>query len=110
MPCEFSDRLLDAITAPRMHSSATGRLSLEASRVRTDIQRALRRHGFTLDRRGPFSFYMGCVQMVVRQGRVLVGAADPRRDGAASGPSRPETSDDKETGGNGDGPPDMQAD
>ncbi len=36
--------------------------------------------------RDPYSFYMGCVQLVMRTREGLVGIADPRRDGAAAGP------------------------
>ena len=38
-----------------------------------------------IDVREPYSFYLGCVQMVVREGKELIGVADPRRDGAAAG-------------------------
>ena len=76
----------DAVAAPRLHCSVTGRVSLEVSRFRSDIPRALERHGFEIDERDPFSFYMGCVQLVLRERRGLVGVADPRRDGSAGGP------------------------
>ena len=76
---------LDAVTAPRLFCSLSGRVSLEASRMRDDLPRALETRGFTVDRREPFSFYLGCVQLVARNGRDLVGVADPRRDGAAGG-------------------------
>ena len=77
---------LDAVTSPRLFCSLSGRVSLEASRMRDDLPRALERRGFTVDRREPFSFYMGCVQLVARDRKELVGVADPRRDGAAGGP------------------------
>jgi gamma-glutamyltranspeptidase/glutathione hydrolase len=77
---------IDAVTAPRLHCSLDGRVSLEASRVRDDIPDALGAAGFDIDRREPFSFYMGCVQLVMRQGDLLIGVADPRRDGSARGP------------------------
>ena len=32
-----------------------------------------------------YSFYIGCVQLVMRDKRGLIGVADPRRDGAAGG-------------------------
>lgn len=53
--------------------------------MRRALPRALER-GFTVDRREPFSFYMGCVQLVARGRRELVGVADAPRDGAAGGP------------------------
>ncbi len=77
----------DAVAAPRLHCSINGKVSLEASRMRTDTVDALRRRGFEIDVRDPYSFYLGCVQMVLRGQRgELIGIADPRRDGAAGGP------------------------
>lgn len=77
----------DAVEAPRMHCSVTGKVSLESSRMRDDIPRVLERHGFTIDERDPYSFYLGSVQLVMRIGRnEFMGVADPRRDGSAGGP------------------------
>jgi gamma-glutamyltranspeptidase/glutathione hydrolase len=77
----------EAVNAPRLHCSIEGRVSLEASRMRDDIPRALGAHGFEVDERDPYSFYMGCVQLVMRGARgELTGVADPRRDGSAGGP------------------------
>lgn len=53
-----------------------------------DLPAAFEKRGFTVDVREPFSFYLGCVQLVVRDRKELVGVADPRRDGAAGGPRR----------------------
>jgi gamma-glutamyltranspeptidase/glutathione hydrolase len=78
---------LEAVDAPRLHCSLKGKVSLEASRMRDDIQRALKRRGLEIDVRDPYSFYMGCVQLVMKgKGGELVGVADPRRDGSAGGP------------------------
>ena len=76
----------DAIEAPRLHCSIRGKVSLEATRMRDDIPRLLERHGFEIDPRDPYSFYLGCVQMAMREGDELIGVADPRRDGSAAGP------------------------
>lgn len=76
----------DAVAAPRLHCSTKGRVSIEISRFRDDIPKRLERHGFEIDARDPFSFYMGCVQLVQRERGGLVGVADPRRDGSAGGP------------------------
>jgi gamma-glutamyltranspeptidase/glutathione hydrolase len=77
----------DAVVAPRMHCSIEGKVSLEASRMRSDIPAALERHGFDVDVRDPYSFYLGCVQLVINGKRgTFIGVADPRRDGAAGGP------------------------
>ena len=77
---------LAAVAAPRIHCSLEGVVSAEASRIPTDVLDALDSAGFELNRREPYSFYMGCVQMVMADGDRLVGVADPRRDGAAAGP------------------------
>jgi gamma-glutamyltranspeptidase/glutathione hydrolase len=79
---------LAAVDAPRLHCSLNGKVSLEASRMREDIPEALESHGFRVDRRDPHSFYLGCVQLVMREKGEFIGVADPRRDGAARGPRR----------------------
>jgi gamma-glutamyltranspeptidase/glutathione hydrolase len=76
----------DAVSAPRLHCSVDGRVSLEASRMRNDIPALLEKRGFKVDLRDPYSFYLGCVQLVVRDKGEFVGVADPRRDGSAAGP------------------------
>jgi gamma-glutamyltranspeptidase/glutathione hydrolase len=76
----------EAVDAPRLFCSLDGRVSLEASRMRDDIPPALEAQGFTVEERDPYSFYLGCVQLVLRERRELVGVADPRRDGSAAGP------------------------
>ncbi len=76
----------EAVDAPRLHCSVKGRVSLEASRMRSDIPEAMSRLGLEIDPRDPYSFYLGCVQMVLREGKTFIGVADPRRDGSAGGP------------------------
>jgi gamma-glutamyltranspeptidase/glutathione hydrolase len=76
----------EAVDAPRLHCSLDGKVSLEASRMRGDIPALLERHGFTIDVRDAHSFYLGCVQLVVRENGEFIGVADPRRDGSAGGP------------------------
>jgi gamma-glutamyltranspeptidase/glutathione hydrolase len=58
---------------------------MEITRMRNDIPEALRRHGFTIRPRDPYSFYLGCVQLVMLENKTFIGVADPRRDGAAAG-------------------------
>jgi gamma-glutamyltranspeptidase/glutathione hydrolase len=77
---------LDAVSAPRLFCSLQGKVSLEASRFRDDLPPAFDRLGYTLDILEPFSFYLGCVQLVARGRGELTGVADPRRDGSAGGP------------------------
>ena len=76
----------DAVAAPRMHCSHTGKVSLEAAAMRDDIPAKLEERGFTVDVRAPMSFYLGCVQMVLHEEGEFIGVADPRRDGSAGGP------------------------
>ena len=59
--------------------------SLELSRMRDDLVPMLEQRGFEVDERDPYSFYLGCVQLVLRNERELIGVADPRRDGSAGG-------------------------
>jgi gamma-glutamyltranspeptidase/glutathione hydrolase len=77
---------LEAVDAPRFYCSVAGKVSLEASRMRSDIPESLEEQGFDIDVRDPYSFYMGCIQLVIRDGDRFIGVADPRRDGAAGGP------------------------
>lgn len=76
----------DAVAAPRMHCRINGDVSLEAARMRDDIPPYLERYGFRVTHREPYSFYLGCVQLVVQEHGTFVGVADPRRDGSAGGP------------------------
>lgn len=76
-----------AVDAPRLHCSLDGEVSLEASRMRDDIPAALGNNGFEVDIRDPYSFYLGSIQLVIRDGDNFIGVADPRRDGSAKGPN-----------------------
>ncbi|WP_420625497.1 gamma-glutamyltransferase family protein [Candidatus Poriferisodalis sp.] len=91
-----------AVDAPRIHCSLQGEVSVEASRIATDVLVALKDAGFVLNRREPYSFYLGCAQLVMRDGGRLIGVADPRRDGAAAGPASVPAS--ASTPGTGSGP------
>jgi gamma-glutamyltranspeptidase/glutathione hydrolase len=77
---------LQAVDAPRLYCNLKGKVSLEASRMSDDIPLLLERDGFTVDVRDPYSFYLGCVQLAMRDEDSYIGVADPRRDGAAGGP------------------------
>jgi gamma-glutamyltranspeptidase/glutathione hydrolase len=76
----------DAVASPRLHCSIKGRVSIEASRMRDDIPTLLKKHGFAVDLRNSYSFYLGCIQLVVHDKNEFIGVADPRRDGSAGGP------------------------
>ena len=82
----------DAVEAPRLHCDLDGTVSLEVSRMRSDIPEALSRAGFELDFRDPYSFYLGCVQLVIRDRNNFTGVADLRRDGSAGGPKNIQSS------------------
>ena len=79
---------LEAVSAPRLHCSLEGTVHLEASRMRNDILQVLSKFGYSIKEREPFSFYLGCVQLVLHQRDGFIGVADIRRDGAAGGPSQ----------------------
>ena len=49
------------------------------TRMRNDIPAALESRGFTIKQRDPFSFYLGCVQLVLFEQNTFIGVADPRR-------------------------------
>ncbi len=81
---------LDAsIDAPRLHCGIDGLVSLEAERFAPAITERLRAAGYQIKPLDPYAFYLGCVQAVLRRqsGDGFQGAADPRRDGSAAGPS-----------------------
>jgi len=59
---------------PLKHRSVDGTVSLELSRMRSDIPNALRRHGFEIDERDPYSFYLGCVQATRARARSMTSA------------------------------------
>jgi gamma-glutamyltranspeptidase/glutathione hydrolase len=77
---------LEAVDAPRFYCSFAGKVSLEASRMRSDIVDNFEEQGFDVDIRDPYSFYMGCVQLVIKEDESFIGVADPRRDGSVGGP------------------------
>jgi gamma-glutamyltranspeptidase/glutathione hydrolase len=77
---------LEAVDAPRLYCNMRGKVSLEASRMSDTIPPLLERNGFIVEARDPYSFYMGCVQLVIKEGNSYIGVADPRRDGSAGGP------------------------
>jgi len=77
---------MQAVDAPRLYCDVNGRVSLETPRMRSDIPVALEEHGFETVHRDSYSFYMGSVQLVMRDSDGFIGVADPRRDGAAGGP------------------------
>lgn len=78
---------MEAVASPRLHYSLDGVAHLEAARMRGDIPDYLKRRGYSVRTRTPFSFYLGCVQLALREQHEFAGVADLRRDGSAKGPS-----------------------
>ena len=73
--------LSEAMLAPRLHCSLGGRVSLEAGRFPESLLPFLEYKNFRIDKREDFSFYLGCVQAVLKQqDGGLQGVADVRRD------------------------------
>lgn len=81
---DFGMPLQDAIAAPRWYQPHSGSLSLEG-RVPENAREALVSLGHRLALRGDWDPYFGGVQAVLfeRASGLLVGGADPRRDGQA---------------------------
>lgn len=80
---------LEAVTAPRLHCTVSGCVYLESGRFRDDLIPFLEKRGMTIREKEPFSFYMGCIQMVLKTSKgKYVGVADPRRDGSTGGPAQ----------------------
>jgi gamma-glutamyltranspeptidase/glutathione hydrolase len=80
--------LYEAVEAPRLHCSLTGNVSIESARMHPDVAASLKKAGYEVTERDPYAFYMGCVQVVMREGHHFHGMADPRRGGAAGGPRK----------------------
>jgi gamma-glutamyltranspeptidase/glutathione hydrolase len=76
--------LYDAMSAPRLHCSLGGEVSIEAGRFDPSIVDYLSGLGYHLDRRKDYSFYLGAITAVMRcQSRPgYMGVAEIRRDGA----------------------------
>jgi gamma-glutamyltranspeptidase/glutathione hydrolase len=90
----FLERVVDlemsideAMRAPRIHCSLGGRVSLEANRFAESLAPFFEHKGFRVDPREDYSFYLGCIQAVLRRhdGKGFQGVADVRRDGTALG-------------------------
>lgn len=78
--------LQESLEAPRWQSESEGRVELE-SRFTTDVSEFLRHEGFDVKIAGPWEFSHGGAEAISlhNNGKVLLGAADPRREGYAVG-------------------------
>jgi gamma-glutamyltranspeptidase/glutathione hydrolase len=77
----------EAMYAPRLHCSLGGRVSLEAERFPDRFPAFFQRKGYRIDKREPFSFYLGAIHAVLKKhdGTGFQGVAEVRRDGTAAG-------------------------
>ncbi|HXV62462.1 MAG TPA: gamma-glutamyltransferase [Vicinamibacteria bacterium] len=77
-----------SVLAPRLHCTPDGHVIWEADRFDPRCRTALHRNGFSLETLDPYSFKMGGLQLWMSDGRrSQCGVSEPRRDGAAAGPS-----------------------
>lgn len=76
----------EAVEAPRIHVTPKGVVLAEVDRLAADGLEALAARGLRISPLEPYSFQVGGLQLVVRQGERFTGVADPRRDGAPAGP------------------------
>jgi gamma-glutamyltranspeptidase/glutathione hydrolase len=83
---DFNMNIQEAIEAPRWQSEQTGEVELE-DRFSNDVRQRLIRDGYTVKLRGSWEFAFGGVEAVLLHpnDNVLMGAADPRREGYAIG-------------------------
>ena len=87
--------LSDAVHAPRLHATPKAAAYFEEGRVPAGTAEGLAAAGFKLQKREPYSFYLGCVHAVQcpkTPGDAFLGVADPRRDGAPAAPRTEEPS------------------
>jgi gamma-glutamyltranspeptidase/glutathione hydrolase len=77
----------EAMRAPRLHCSLGGRVSLEAERFPDALVPFFREKGYRIDKREPYSFYLGAIHAVLKKhdGSGFQGVAEVRRDGTAEG-------------------------
>jgi gamma-glutamyltranspeptidase len=81
---DFGMNLQAAIEAPRWQSESVGSVDLE-SRFADEVSSFLISKGYKISVQGPWEFAFGGVEAIRLHdnGQVLMGAADPRRDGYA---------------------------
>jgi gamma-glutamyltranspeptidase/glutathione hydrolase len=86
---DAGEPLEQAVAAPRLHAGKGGQIQIEKKRFDPGVLTALKEAGFTVQKRGAYSFYLGCIQAVqlpLTRKEEFLGVADPRRDGDAVGP------------------------
>jgi gamma-glutamyltranspeptidase/glutathione hydrolase len=83
---DFNMNIQEAVEAPRWQSEAERHVDLE-SRFSTEVRDFLIHQAYDVKVCGPWEFAFGGAEAVAlhKNGQVLMGAADPRRDGYAIG-------------------------
>ena len=83
---DFKMNLQEAIEAPRWQSETTNHVDLE-NRFSSEVSEFLVEAGYDVKVCGPWEFAFGGVEAIYLHpnGKVFMGAADPRRDGYAMG-------------------------
>ncbi len=82
---DFKEDLQTAILAPRFHNGNTSQTAVEA-RFPADVIANLEARGHKISTKGAFDLYFGGAQgVMLRSDGMLLGGADPRRDGIAVG-------------------------
>jgi gamma-glutamyltranspeptidase/glutathione hydrolase len=79
----------EAMEHPRLHCSMGGKVSLESDRFDPTIPKHLEEIGYTIERRSPYSFYLGAIYAAMKcfNGKEYQGVAEIRREGLAGGHS-----------------------
>ena len=75
----------EAMKGPRIHCSLGGKVSLEAGRFPKSLIQYLKDNEYRIDQREDYSFYLGCIQAVIKKqsDKGFQAVADIRRDGKA---------------------------
>ncbi|WP_136797293.1 gamma-glutamyltransferase family protein [Desulfosediminicola ganghwensis] len=81
--------LYEAMEQPRLHCSPGGELSLELDRFDKKVIRSLKKTGYQLVKREPYSFYLGAIYAAMRcqTKNEFQGIAEVRREGKVLGPN-----------------------
>ncbi|EDP74500.1 gamma-glutamyltransferase family protein [Hydrogenivirga sp. 128-5-R1-1] len=81
---DFSYSIDRSVSAPRLHASLGGLVSLEEGYRDSEVLEYLKREGYRVDFKEPFFF--GSIHAILKTRRgTFQGVADPRRDGTAEG-------------------------
>lgn len=82
---EATQSPFEAVAAPRLHATPDGELLIEWGRFPDETRKRLAGR-YSVTKTDDYAFLFGGLQLVARREGLLVGVAEPRRDGAAAGP------------------------